>query len=606
MAIKSQSATVSSEETKAFELVKKTVKCMGKDTEVMYRKLPLRPERGQWAKKAKDEGRLPVFLFDGFGDFPELNPRTYEVSPGIICEQDVEVVMRDGCKTYADIYRPKDQTNVPCVIGWSWFGKRSCTDDSDPDEKSAYQTFGVPFGSYSKSCKFECPDPEYWCHKGYAVCNYDHRGVNNSEGDIEVTTQQEARDAYDLIEFLAALPWCNGKIGMSGDSGPAVAQWKAASANPPHLACIAPWEGVADTFRELICIGGIPESGFNPYLVYSFFGKNDMEDYYQNTKLHPCFDDYWKEKIALLENIDVPAYITAGWTHFHLRGSTDAFQRIRSKQKWIRIHRDFEWADYYNGDNIADLTRFFDRYLKGIRNGWESTPTVRLDVMDAYDFDYQIKRAEENFPLDRTVYKKLYLDAAKGALSYELPANNTKVRYTAKKGRATFDIKFDEDTELTGYMKLHLWVEAEGHDDMDLFVSVQKLDKDGKFLPTNIIGAPHPGTTGRLRVSLRELDKEKTTDFRPQHTYNNPQKLKKGEVVPVDIEIWPLSRIWHKGEQLRIELAGFYHREDWFEPFDYDTINEGKHIIHTGGQYDSFLQVPYIPPKYVAGDYVYR
>jgi len=182
----------------------------------------------------------------------------------------------------------------------------------------------------------------------------------------------------------------------------------------------------------------------------------------------------------------------------------------------------------------------------------------------------------------------------------------SRLSYDAKKGRATFDMKFDEDTELTGYMKLRLWVEADGHDDMDLFIAIQKLDADGKFLPTNIIGAPHPGTVGRMRVSLRELDEETSTDFRPQHTYNNPQKLEKGEIVPVDIEIWPIGRIWHKGEQLRVEIAGHYFREDWFEPFDYDTINEGKHIIHTGGKYDSYLQVPVIPPKYIAGDHVYR
>jgi predicted acyl esterase len=606
MATKSTTANVTSEETKAFEVVKKKRKFGNEETVVVYRKLPERPAKGQWAKKAKDAGRLPIYLFDGFGDWPEPNPRIYEVLPGIICEQDVEIILRDGTKTYGDIYRPKDQTNIPAIIAYSWFGKRSCTDDPDPEEKSAYQTFGVPYGSYSKSCKFECADPEYWCHKGYAVLNYDHRGVNNSEGDIESATSQEGRDVYDVIEWLAALPWCNGKIGMAGDSGPAVIQWKAGAERPPHLTCIAPWEGVHDTYRELICIGGIPECGFNPYLVYSFYGKNDMEDLYLNTKEHPLFDAYWADKVAALENIDIPAYITAGWTHFHLRGSTDAFQQISSKQKWIRIYRDFEWANFYAHENIADLNLFFDRYLKSIRNGWESTPTVRLDVMDAYDFDYQKKRPEENFPLERTVYKKLYLDATARSMSYELPLGSAKVRYDAKKGRATFDIKFDEDTELTGYMKLHLWVEAEGKDDMDLFISVQKLDKDGKFLPTNLIGAPHPGTTGRLRVSLREIDEEKSTTFRPQYTYNNPQKLKKGEIVPVDIEIWPLGRMWHKGEQLRIDIAGHYFREDWFEPFDYDTINEGKHIIHTGGKYDSFLQVPYIPPRYIAGDYVYR
>jgi predicted acyl esterase len=601
VAEKSKSA-VAIGETTAFEIVKKKVKFGDVETDVVYRKLPERPARGHYSQKAREEGRLPIFMFDGFGDFPELNPRTYEVSPGIICEQDVEIVMRDGTKTYADIYRPKDQTNVPCIIAYSWFGKRPCAEEDD----LPYQTYGVPEGSYSKSCKFECPDPEYWCHKGYAICNYDYRGVNNSEGDIPGCTAQEGKDVYDLIEWLAAQPWCSGKIGMSGDSGPAVIQWKAGAERPPHLTCIAPWEGVHDTYRELICIGAIPECGFNPYLVYSFYGKNLMEDLYQNTKEHPYFDEYWADKVADLEKIEVPAYITAGWSHFHLRGSTDAFQQISSKKKWIRIYRDFEWENYYKYEYTVELTAFFDRYLKGIRNGWESTPRVRLDVMDAYDFDYQIRRPEENFPLPRTVYKKLYLDATKRSLGYELPTVNTKSSYDAKKGHSTFDIKFDEDTELTGYMKLRLWVEAEGADDMDLFISIQKLDKDGKFLPTNIIGAPHPGSTGRLRVSLRELDKEKTTDFRPQHTYRHPEKLKAGEIVPVEIEIWPLSRIWHKGEQLRVDIAGHYFREDWMEPFDYDTINAGKHIIHTGGEYDSFLQVPYIPPKYVAGDYVYR
>lgn len=594
--------------TKAFELKKKKIKYSpdGKELDVVFRKLPERPAMGQWAAKAKAEGRLPLFMEDGFGNWPELNPRTYEAAPGIICEQDVEVVMRDGCKTYADIYRPKDADNVPCIVAWSWFGKRQCTDDPDPEEISAYQTFGVPYGSYSKNGGFEVPDPEYWCYKGYAVCKYDPRGTNNSEGDIEVTPQREGRDLYDLIEFLAAQPWCNGKIGMSGDSGPAVAQWKAASQKPPHLACIAPWEGVTDTYRELICIGGIAECGFNPYLCYSFYGANDMEDLYQNTKEHPYFDEYWEEKLAHLEDIEVPAYITAGWTHFHLRGTVNGYRHISSKQKWIRLYRDFEWGNYYKKEFIADLTLFFDRYLKGIRNGWESTPKVRLDVMDAYDYDYQTLRPEADFPLPRTEYRKLYLDASKRSMGYEKPSRAAQVSYDAKKGRATFDIKFDEDTELTGYMKLRLWVEAEDADDMDLFVAIQKLDPDGKFIPTSIIGAPHPGSVGRLRVSLRELDEKKSTDFNPVQSYSNPQKLAPGEIVPVDVEIWPLSRIWHKGEQLRVEIMGHFEREDWMEPFDYDTINTGKHIIHAGGEYDSFLQVPYIPPKYTSGDYVYR
>ena len=54
----------------------------------------------------------------------------------------------------------------------------------------------------------------------------------------------------------------------------------------------------------------------------------------------------------------------------------------------------------------------------------------------------------------------------------------------------------------------------------------------------------------------------------------------------------------NKGERIRVQIAGRYIREGWFEPLAWDTDNHGNHIIHTGGQYESFLQVPMIPTKY--------
>ncbi|MDR1573736.1 MAG: CocE/NonD family hydrolase [Clostridiales Family XIII bacterium] len=586
---------------KAGEIIRKKKKYGDEEIEVIYRKLKDRPEPGASARAALAEGRQPIHMLDGFGDFPELNPRTYKVCPGILCEQDVEIVMRDGVKTYGDIYRPEGQTDIPVIISWSWFGKRPCADSRDAE----YQTFGVPFGSHSKHTKFEGPDPEYWCHKGYAVLNYDFRGVNNSEGDIEMTTEQEAIDGYDVVEFLARLPWCNGKIGMAGNSGLAIAQWKTASAKPPHLACIAPWEGNTDNFREMTCMGGIPECGFNPHLTSMLYGRGYMEDTFLMTQEYPLINAFWEDKYCKFENIDIPCYVTSGWCHFHNRGSFEGFNKIKSKQKWLRVHRDFEWPDQYHKESLADLTDFFDRYLKGIRNGWESTPTIRIDVMDAYDCDFLLKRAEETFPLERTIYKRLWLNAEDKSLNREQAEKASKCTYDAKTGRATFDMAFEEETEITGYMKLRLWVEADGSDDMDLFVAIQKLDKDGKWLPTYILGKPHPGAAGKLRVSMRELDPEKTTDYKPYYTFKSFRKLSPGERVPVDIEIWPTSRIWHAGEQIRVEVMGHYERIDWFEPFDYNTFNNGTHIIHTGGEYDSYLQIPVIPPKYKSAGKVY-
>jgi len=576
------------------ETIRKKMNFNGEEIDVIYRKMKPRSAFAEPYANALKEGRQPLYMRDGFGDLPAVNQRTYEACPGIICEQDVMVPMRDGCKTYCDIYRPKDMNNVPVIVSWSFYGKRPCCDNPDVE----YGTIGVPPGSHSQHAKFEGPDPEYWCHKGYAVANYDVRGTNNSEGDIYFSPRQEGIDAYDLIEFLAALPWCNGKVGFSGNSGLAVCQWKAAAENPPHLACIAPWEGLTDTYRHLLNMGGITECGFNPLLTSKIFGEGYMEDHYLMALEYPYYNNYWADKVPNFENINVPAYITGGWSHFHLLGSIDGFTKIKSKDKWLRIHRDFEWPDLYERESIDDLTKFFDRYLKGIRNGWESTPRVRIDVMDNRDRDFAVKRPEADFPLPGTQYKKLWLNASDGSLNAEALKSESKVVYDGNAGKVTFDMKFDRETEIIGHMKLRLWVEADGNDDMDLFIAVQKLDAEGSWIPTYILCNPHPGAPGRLRVSLRELDEEKSTEHRPYPTYNNPQKLSPGEIVPVDIEIWPTSRIWHAGEQIRVEIMGRYERIDWFEPFKFQTNNKGNHIIHTGGKYDSYLLIPYQPEKY--------
>ena len=76
--------------------------------------------------------------------------------------------------------------------------------------------------------------------------------------------------------------------------------------------------------------------------------------------------------------------------------------------------------------------------------------------------------------------------------------------------------------------------------------------------------------------------------------------------MPVDIEIVASSRVWHKGERLRLEIAGRYIRSDWFEPLQLGDRQRGRHVVHTGGDYDSYLQIPVIPPRRMVGGYLAR
>ena len=535
----------------------------------------------------------------GQGFCAEFNQRTYECAPGVICEQDVEVVMRDGCKIYTDIFRPKDcKEKIPAIVSWSWFGKR-------PGEgMSEWQIMGVPPHTVSNLAKFESPGPLYWCYQGYAVANVDVRGAGHSEGDVHMFTHQDREDGYDFVEWLATQEWCNGKIGMSGNSGVAMHQWGIAAEQPPHLACIAPWECTTDLYRDSLFEGGIPALSFNEFIAAQVTGLGGVDDQVAMARKYPLYNGYWEDKVADFSKVKIPVYQTAGFSHFHLPGSMRAFRKCKSPRKWLRAHRDFEWPDTYDPRNLEDLKRFYDRYLKDIHNGWEMTPKVRIDIMDAYDQDYEEKHAEDRFPIARTEYRKYYLNAADTSMQAEPVANESKVAYDPETGKVEFDMAFDEETILIGYMKLRLYVECDGYDDMDMFINIQKADKDGNWIPWLTLNEPHPGAWGKMRVSARELDEKLSTSFNPVQKFRNVQKLKPGEIVPVDIAIVPSSRIWHKGEKIRVQVSGRYIREGWFEPLSWDTDNHGTHIIHTGGQYESYLQVPYIGPKYRPGDFV--
>ena len=580
----------------ARETIVKTVECNGKPTEVLMTKMLAPATQEELDAMSREEREDHAFQ-------SPLNTRTYEPEPGIICMQDVPVKMRDGIKIYVDIYKPKDIPVVPLIVSWSFYGKRPF------DGQAGWQIMGVPPQTVSNMSKFESPDPGYWCRHGYAVANVDPRGVGHSEGDFMQFGTQEGKDGYDFIEWAAEQAWCNGHVALAGNSCVAMTQWRIASQQPPHLSCIAPWEGTSDMYRESLYEGGIPAHTFVGMVIKEAVGTNYIDNTAENAvKLHPFInDDYWKDKDPIWENITCPVYVTACWNHFHCRGSIQGFRKIKSRRKWLRAHRNFEWPDAYNNANLQDLERFFARYLKGERNGWELTPTVRLEVMDAFDYNYQENRPETSFPLKRTKYEKLYLDAADGnSMKAEPVATEGMAAYDSETGEVNFTYTFPEDTELTGYMKLHLWVAAESYNDADLFINVQKLSTTGDFLPITLFGANHPGAWGKMRVSRRKLDEKLSTKYQPVQAHTCDEKVGPGQIVPVDIEIWPTSRFWHKGQKINVQIAGRYIRDDWFEPLMWDTDNKGRTLVYTGGEHDSYLQIPVIPPRYQDGDYIYR
>jgi len=543
----------------------------------------------------------------GFQTTPQFQP----IPVDIVFDKDVAVTMRDGATIYVDVLRPAGAAKVPVIIAWSPYGKSGGT---HPKNWNLFELLGVDQSRLSGLGKFEGPDPAYWVAQGYAICNPDARGVYDSDGDSTLTGKQEGEDEHDLIEWLGVQDWSNGKVGTCGNSYLTVSQWFAAAEQPPHLAAIAPWEGWNDTYRDLAVRGGMPDPSFPEVLMVNYLGGGQREDMVAEIEKYPLLGELWESKSARIENITAPAYITASYSNLiHTLGTFRGWRRIASSEKWLRIHNTMEWPDFNSPEGQEDLRRFFDHYLKGEDNGWETTPRVRYSVLDLEGGDQTNLPATE-FPPTDVKYTKYFLDDATSALTTTVPAAEGSASYDSESesDAASFVVRFDEETELVGYPKAHLWVSAEDYDDLDVFVLLQKLTADGEVLEQFNVPNHGPvmenltsngaailkykGSNGRLRASMRELDTKWSTDEVPAHTFATSQKLAKDEVVPLDIDMFPVGLAFHPGEQLRLTIRGF-NVLGGVMPQRTTVIpdNRGRNVIHTGGLQASYLQLPVKP-----------
>lgn len=571
------------------------------------------------------EGFIPASGYDeSKGRFTRFDPGTrvlpagFRFGPGyrpldedIVFEKDTAVPLRDGTTIYTDVFRPVGPGPFPTIVAWSPYGKTTGT-------SRVYTMIrfllGIPRGQLSGLMKWEAADPAWWCARGYAVCQPDTRGVGRSEGDIQLFGEQEGRDGADFVEWCAQQPWCDGNVGLEGNSWLSVSQWFTAAERPPHLKAIAPWEGFSDVYRDQIAPGGVPDPGFFHFLAEGLPGRQMVQDPTVAIARHPLFDEFWQSKAARIENIDVPAYVVASYgSTVHAAGTFRAWERLVTPHRWLRIHDTQEWPDFYQEKHQEDLLRFFDHYLKGIDNGWEQTPRVRYSVLDLEGGNTS-DHPSETWPPADSVEKTYFLDAASKKFVAEAPSIAAISRYDSESdganGRFELTLRVDEETEFVGYPRVSLFMEADGYDDMDVFVLLQKLDRHGRHLTPPAAGHANPlarfltrhdgsvlrykASLGRQRASLRALDAELSSEQVPVPSYRTSERLKPGEIVRLDIALYPVGLKLHPGESLRLVVTGTNLNGSpmLFKPEQPASDNHGQHIVHTGGEHASHLVLP--------------
>lgn len=545
--------------------------------------------------------------------------------------RDVPLKLRDGVVIYVDIFRPVEDGQYPTILNWSPYGKEIGNQHLD-DFPGRYN---VPLLSVSDIQKWEAPDPDPWVAAGYTIVLPDSRGAFSSEGNFPHWGRQMAEDGYDTIEWIADQAWSNGKVGMAGNSWLTVSQWFIAAEKPPHLTALAPWEGFVDTMRDQAMRGGVPQTGLNEDFIEIQSGNHFIDDTVHMALRETNDTLYWQDKAAKLANIDIPAYVVASYENtLHTRGTLAAFNDIKSTQKWLRVHNSHEWYDLYQNSSQAELRQYFDHFLKGIDNGWNETPKVRISLLDPGRNEDIVNRVADAWPPTDYTQTKLYLHANK-TLSPETSSTHTSIPYAAINGSVVFRTPELNESELVGPMKLRLWVEASGANDMDIQAIIQKVDRNGHLLYRKLPQGGNSTTTATnyQRVSRRKIDPKRSTDAEPFLLLQGEELLSKGEVVPIDIGVWPLGLRIHAGEVLQVTVQPFVSASsiqsfgtseipaardsftympndtsvviekfgdpslcmpDWVEKQAPAIVspNHGKHIIHLGGEYDSHLLVP--------------
>jgi predicted acyl esterase len=526
--------------------------------------------------------------------------------PGILLEHDIEVAVRDGTILRVNVFRPERDGSYPVMMCAHPYGKDRLPTRSPsgyrppPQYRMIRQPKRVTFSAWTT---WESPDPAYWVPRGYAVVNCDLRGFGTSDGRGNLLTDAEAQDIYDLIEWAGTQPWSNGKVGTNGVSYLAISQYKAAALRPPHLAAICPWEGFSDAYRDFARPGGIREDGFiRLWSAGIKRGGRPSEDIREEQIGRPLRDEWWRARTPELERIEVPLLVCASFSdqQLHSRGSFRAFERAGSPHRWLYTHRGGKWAEYYSEEALAFQSRFFDHFLKGEENGMLEVPPVRLEVREDRATIHEV-RSEEEWPLPQTRWTDLHL-RADGHLT-DAPVTESGVAgFDLNSGRASFLWDVPEDVEITGPMALRLFVEVRGAEDAYLFVGVQKL-RAGRVVPFE--GSYGYGldrvATGWLKASLRKLDSDRSSPWRPAHTYDEFQPLRLDEVVAVDIALLPSATFFRKGEQVRLDVQGrwFSKRNPFFGQFPaaYEEGPRGSCVLHCGGEHSARLRIPVIPPQ---------
>ncbi len=520
--------------------------------------------------------------------------------PGIKLDENVYVTMRDGIKLSVDIYRPDKEGAYPVLLSMAPYIKEI---QQWPPEL----THSIEAGATN-----------FFVPKGYVHIIIQLRGTGFSQGQFNFCSVKEHQDGYDMVEWSAGQPWCNGNVGMIGDSYFAMTQYMVASQQPPHLKCIAPFDGCSDIYRDFTHQGGIFFGWFmgmwGPDMMRQCIwpgpveGKLPPANIFADVASHPYNDEYYQERSSIykMDKINVPVMaIIAQLGFLHSRGQLLSHSKINTPKKLLVVppaglhaHELFLTSQPLN----KQLLRWYDHWLKGIDTGIMNEPPVA--ICDAVTSEW---RYENEYPLSRTQWTRFYLHSNSerpadkppyGLLSLESAGSEAPDNYSIKESMRLVAARqpviaystrpLEKDIKVWGPLSVTLYGSSTTLD-TEWFVNVADIDTDGKV---------NPVTMGRLKASLRGVDPAKSRPGQPFHPFNNPVRPEPHKIYEYQIELMPIFYTFKAGHKIWIQIASadFWYQEH-LRSIEVSQLLPlpAKNLVYHDIEHPSHLLLPVIP-----------
>ncbi len=548
----------------------------------------------------------------------------------------VKVPMRDGVRLSCDIYSPRGKSGpFPVLL-----------------VRTPYDNMHEMFVEAG----------EFFVQHGYVYVIQDVRGRNDSDGEFYPWVN-EFNDGHDTIEWIGAQPWCDGNVGMHGISYLANVQWYAAMLGSSYLKCIVP-QAIGDNLHDSpFYQGGAFSLGLNvtwafwagegrvwqnidrynwPQLFHALPLKDMAKMAGKDVKFlqdwidHPDYDDYWKALSVKerYEDVKVPVLQMTGWYDIFPAGVLNNFLGMREKggSELARNNQKVvvgPWTHFlstltnagdgdFGRDSIIDLReielKWYDHWLKGVDNGIEREPPLRILVMGTNEW-----RDEHEWPLARTSFTPYYFHSGgaansytgDGVLSTQAPGDEPPDRYDYDPAFPTPTLggspccrndiippgAFDQ-REVEARNNILVYTSEPVQEDLEvtgpiivkLHASTDRLDTDFTAKLTDV----HPDG-----YSLNLCDGIIRGRYRESTEYQ--KLLEPGTVYEFTIDLWATSNLFLKGHRIRVDIASsnfphFDRNPNTGHKFAEDAEMQVAHqqVFHDGA-HPSQIILPVIP-----------